>query len=107
MDGRAGQRDRLAERAEEHFSLPPEPAADDVRLVAAGLIAKERHGIRPEDAADLLGDEVEDLLGTRLAGHREGDAVQGGPLDLLPLALGDVPEEDEELVLTARDAAPL
>ena len=73
--------------------------------MAARLEAEQGHGIRAEDSADLLGDEVEDLLGARLAGDGQSHAVKGGPLGLLSLPLGDVPDDDEELVVPARDEA--
>ena len=58
--------------------------------------------VRTEHAGDLLGYQVEDLLRGGLAGDCERHPVEGSPFQLLALALADVSDDDEELVVSTR-----
>src|SRR5215218_4051129 len=78
------------------------PPADADRLLAPRFIAEELHVMRAEQAPDLFGNEVEDLFGPPLAGNGERDAVEGSLFHFLPLAVGDITNDEEELVLSAR-----
>src|SRR5262249_60158143 len=76
------------------------PAADDHQLRVA-FVANEVRRVCFEHASSLFGHPVEDPLGATLARDGQRDAMEGGLLDLLPLAFRDVPYHHQELVLSA------